>query len=208
MTDTWFLRIAIDAMRHGCQQRELTPKETLAIDFYANPKSPTFGNKTKSYIAAGYSNTSSVMQSACRMFNKDKIKHAIELYTPRTLVKRAEINREYAFNKYQELYDRCYDDHDNTNCVALMRMVWQQQGLLDNKLVINLEDSRQLEDGHREAARRIAAHLLSDGVLDAEFEPLSLPDNDSDNNSSRDDGLTDNSGAVIPTSDNIVDSSE
>jgi len=68
-------------------------------------------------------------------------------------------------------------------------MVWQQQGLLDNKLVINLEDSRQLEEGHREAARRIAARLLQDGILDAEFEPVTKndanesPDNDSSDNS-------------------------
>ena len=174
--------------------RELTPRETKAIDYFANPKSPTFGNKTKSYLAAGYSNTSSVMQSACRMFNKDKIKQAIELYQPETLAKRAEINREYAFNKWQELYDRCYADHDNTNCVALIRMVWQQQGLLDNKLVINLEDSRQLEEGHREAARRIGAHLLSAGILDAEFEPI-----------------TNNDGDEVPNndnSDNIIESSE
>lgn len=150
----------------------LTPKQILCVDFYCNPNSPSFGNATKSYIAAGYKNGVGVMQAACRQFSKDKIKQAIELYKPETRPKRAEINREYAFNKWQELYDRCYKAKDNTNCVALMRMVWQSQGLLDNKLVINLEDSRQLEEGHREAARRIAAHLLEDGILDAEFEPI------------------------------------
>jgi len=194
LTDTWFLRIAKDIMGRGSQHRKLTPKETLAIDFYANPKSPSFGNKTKSYIAAGYSNTASVMQSACRMFNKDKIKHAIELYTPRTLAKRAEINREYAFNKWQELYDVCEQNGDRTNCVALMRMVWQQQGLLDNKLVINLEDSRQLEEGHRDAARRIGAHLLEVGILDAKFEPITNKDEDDQSDNS--------------SSDNIIDSTE
>lgn len=175
-------------------KRQLTPKESLAIDFFCNPKSKTFGNKTKSYIAAGYSNTASVMQSACRMFNKDKIKQAIELYQPETLAKRAEINREYAFNKWQELYDRCFKDHDHTNCVALIRMVWQQQGLLDNKLVINLQDSRQLEEGHREAARRIAARLLQDGILDAEFEPIPL--------------LSDNKSSDNDKPDNTIDSRE
>ena len=127
------------------------------------------------------------------MLSKVKIKYAIELYTPQTLAKRVEINREYAFNKWQELYGKCETAGDNTNCVALMRMVWQQQGLLDNKLVINLEDSRRLEDGHREAARRIGAHLLEAGILDAEFEPLSLPSTD------------DQSDNVSP--DNIIDSS-
>ena len=134
------------------------------------------------------------MQSACRLFNLDKVKQAIELYQPETLAKRVEISREYAFNKYQELYERCYESHDNTNCVALLRMVWQQQGLLDNKLVIDLKDSRQLEEGHREAARRIAARLLQDGILDAEFEPIAL--------------LNDNESSDNGSSDNTVDSSE
>jgi len=125
------------------------------------------------------------MQAACRFFKRSNVKQAIELYQPEKLAKRVEINREYAFNKWQELYDRAFADHDNTNCVALMRMVWQQQGLLDNKLVINLEDSRQLEEGHREAARRIGARLLSEGILDAEFEPVASKDADetTDNNS-------------------------
>lgn len=138
------------------------------------------------------------MQAACRFFKRSNVKQAIERYKPETLAKRAEINREYAFNKWQELYDRCYADHDNTNCVALMRMVWQQQGLLDNKLVINLEDSRQLEEGHREAARRIAARLVHDGILDAEFEPIALLNENENKNVSSDN--------VSP--DNIIDSCE
>jgi len=171
------------------RNQEITLKQSRFVEFYANPSSETFNNATKSYIAAGYKAGSSVMQCACRLLSSAKIKQALSLYKPQTLAKRVEINREYAFNKWQELYDRAYNDHDNTNCVALMRMVWQQQGLLDNKLVINLEDSRQLEEGHREAARRIAARLLQDGILDAEFEPVTKndanesPDNDSSDNS-------------------------
>jgi len=134
------------------------------------------------------------MQAACRFFGRSNVKQAIEHYQPETLAKRAEINREYAFNKWQELYDSCWESGDRTNCVALLRMVWQQQGLLDNKLVINLEDSRQLEEGHREAARRIGAHLLSAGILDAVFEPI-----------------TNNDGDEVPNndnSDNIIESIE
>jgi len=168
------------------RDKRLTPKQALAVNYYCNSKSETFNNQTRSYIAAGYKNGAGVMQAACKMFSIDKVKKAIELYRPETLAKRAEINREYAFNKWQELFDRAYADHDNTNCVALIRMVWQQQGLLDNKLVINLEDSRQLEEGHREAARRIGARLLSEGILDAEFEPVANKDanRSSDNDSS------------------------
>jgi len=173
----------------------LSPKQARFVDCYANPNGPTFGNATQSYIAAKYKARGRIaQQAACRLIQKNKIKQAIELYQPETLAKRAEINREYAFNKWQELYDRCYADRDSTNCVALIRMVWQQQGLLDNKLVINLEDSRQLEEGHREAARRIGAHLLSAGILDAVFEPI-----------------TNNDGDEVPNndnSDNIIESIE
>lgn len=184
------------AMRNSTKTRntEITPKQTLFVEAYANPNSETFNNATRSYIFAGYKSGSSVMQCACRLLSSAKVKQAIELYQPQQLVKRVEINREYAFNKHQELYDRCFKDHDYTNCVALLRMIWQQQGLLDNKLVIDLKDSRQLEEGHREAARRIAAHLLSDGILEAEFEPTSL--------------LNDNESSDNDKPDNTVESSE
>lgn len=176
-------------------KRQINPQQALAVDNFCNPKSPTFGNQTQSYIGANYKcRGKTAMQAACRFFKRSNIKQAIEQYQPKTLAKRAEINREYAFNKWQELYDRCYKERDNTNCVALMRMVWQQQGLLDNKLVINLEDSRQLEEGHREAARRIAARLLSEDILDAEFEPRKL--------------LSDNNVSDNDSTDNIIDSCE
>ncbi len=151
------------------------------------------------------------MQAACRLFAHSNMCQAITQYQRKNIeiaAKQAvneDITKAYTLTKLQETYKAAETDKDTTNRVACIRLMMQYHGLLNDKLVIDLQDSRQLEDGHREAARRIAAHLLSDGVLDAEFEPL-------EHNSSRDDGLALNGGAIIPdnqhTPDNIVDSSE
>ena len=205
------MSIAIDAMG----KRELTPKQVLAVELYVNPKSDTFGNKTQSYIAAGYScRGKTAMQAACRLFKHSNICKAITEYQTNNIeiAKNQAVNeaitKAYTLTKLQETYNAAVTNKDTTNRVACIRLMMQYHGLLNDKLVISLEDSRQLEEGHREAARRIAAHLLSDGILDAEFEPLLLPEH----NSSQDDGLALNGEAVIldneDSSDNIIDSSE
>jgi len=183
------------------RDEKLTPKQSLAINFYCDPKSPTFGNETKSYLAAKYKNGIGAPQAACKMFNLDKVKQAIEMYQPKALAKKVEISREYAYSKLQDMYERCWTDHDNTNSVGVLRLICQATGIINDKLVIDLKDSRQLEDGHREAARRIGAYLLSDGILDAEFEPLKLFGDNKGSQSEND--VSDN-----VSTDNIVDSSE
>jgi len=209
-------------MRRGSQHRELTPKQALAVELYVNPKSETFGNKTQSYIAAGYScRGKTAMQAACRLFGHSNMCKAITQYQSKNIEiaeKQAvneDITKAYTLTKLQETYNAAVTNKDTTNRVACIRLMMQYHGLLSDKLVIDLRDSRQLEEGHREAARRIAAHLLSDGILDAEFEPLLLPSQKGVVNSSQDDGPIVGEvrgGTVIPvdehSSDNIIDSPE
>ncbi len=186
----------------------LTPKQALAVDLYVNPKSETFGNKTQSYIAAGYScRGKTAMQAACRLFGHSKICEAITEYQTKNIeiaskqaVNEA-ITKAYTLQQLQKTYDAAVLNSDTTNRVACIRLMMQYHGLLSDKLVIDLQDSRQLEEGHREAARRIAAHLLSDGILDAKFEPLKLL-NDSEGSGSE------NVSSDNVSPDNIIDSHE
>lgn len=182
-------------------QRELTPKQALAVELYVNPKSDTFGNKTQSYIAAGYScRGKTAMQAACRLFGHSNMCKAITEYQTKNIeiaAKQAvneDITKAYTLEQLQQTYKAAVTDKDTTNRVACLRLMMQYHGLLSDKLVIDLRDSRQLEEGHREAARRIAAHLLQDGILEAEFEPIRL--------------LSDNESSDNDKPDNTVDSHE
>lgn len=191
---------------------ELTPKQTLAVELYVNPKSETFGNRTQSYIAAGYScRGRTAQQAACRLYANSKMCKAIKEYQDKNIeisTKQAineAITKAYTLNELQNTYNAAVLAGDITNRVACLRLEMQYLGLLNDKLVISLEDSRQLEEGHREAARRIAARLLQDGILDAEFEPIPLLSN----SSSPDSGPTKDGQAVIEednvASDNIIE---
>jgi len=184
---------------------ELTPKQTLAVELYVNPKSESFGNRTQSYIAAGYScRGRTAQQAACRLYANSKMCKAIKEYQDKNIeisskqaVNEA-ITKTYTLDQLQKTYDAAKKNGDTTNRVACIRLMMQYHGLLSDKLVIDLQDSRQLEEGHREAARRIAAQFLSDGILDATFEPIPLLDTtkDEDNQSDKD------------STDNIVEPSE
>lgn len=183
----------------------ITPQQLLAVDNFVNPNSNTFGNKTQSYMAAKYKSKGRIAQNAaCRFFQRDYIIKAIRDFSDKNIeiaekqaVNEA-ITKAYTLEQLQKTYRAAVTDKDTTNRVACIRLMMQYHGLLNDKLVIDLQDSRQLEEGHREAARRIAAHLLSDGILEAEFEPLALPATNKD-----DHVQSDNSSP-----DNIIDSSE
>lgn len=183
------------------RDKQLTPKQALAVELYVNPKSETFGNKTQSYIAAGYScRGKTAMQAACRLFGHSKICEAITEYQSKNIEiasKQAineDITKAYTLQQLQNTYNAAVTNKDTTNRVACIRLMMQYHGLLSDKLIVTLEDSRQLEEGHREAARRIAAHLLQDGILEAEFEPIPL--------------LSENESSDNDKPDNIVDSHE
>lgn len=179
----------------------ITPQQLLAVENFVNPKSETFGNRTQSYIAANYKSRGKIaQQAASRFFQRDYVIRAIQDFQGKNIeiaekqaVNEA-ITKAYTLEQLQNTYNAAVTNKDTTNRVACIRLMMQYHGLLSDKLVIDLRDSRQLEEGHREAARRIAAHLLQDGILEGEFEPIPLL---SDNNSSDND-----------KPDNTVDSHE
>jgi hypothetical protein len=112
---------------------ELTEKQQLFIENYCNPKSSTFGNGTKSYLASGYSCNKSAAISACRLLNSDKIKQAIELWKAKRdkeQAKRESITDDYALAKLKEHLERCEANSDNTNTTACIRLLLQTRGLL------------------------------------------------------------------------------
>ena len=88
-------------------------------------------------------------------------------------VKRREINGEYADNATIETYERAVSSGDITNQVACCRILQQRCGQLSDRLVVDVEDSRRLDDSHRLQAKRIAA-LITSGrmLLPATFTPV------------------------------------
>ena len=145
---------------------KLTEKQKLFREYYCTPGTDLFGNGFQSYkkaFNAIKSSDNTIMSNACNLLKNPKMKQAIEDFRPKTItkdIKNKEIQREYALTKHQELYLRCFKDHDNTNCVALLRMYWQGAGLLSERLVIDVKDSRKLQDNHQKEAKRIAAIVL------------------------------------------------
>jgi len=140
-------------------------QKTFAI-YYAQPGTDQFGNAFLSYKKAYNTPDSkdrSTMSSACTLLKNPKVIKLIETYVPKNIEKQAkivEIKKEYALTKHQELYDRAFDDHDNTACVALLRMYWQGAGLLSERLVIDVQDSRKFDNEYKKEALRIASIVL------------------------------------------------
>jgi len=145
-------------------KNELTPKQRRFVEFYANPKSETYAQGIKSYIAAGYRKGSSNAQAASRLLSTAKIVKELSRYTPDSLnislIKR-DISKDYALSKLQQTYDNAEEKGDTTNQVACVRLMMQYNGLLSERVVIDIKDSRQLEDNHRAEAKRIASIITS-----------------------------------------------
>ena len=156
-------------------------QKTFAI-YYAQPGTDQFGNAFLSYKKAYNTPDSkdrSTMSSACTLLKNPKVIKLIETYVPKNIEKQAkitEIKKEYALTKHQELYNRAFTDHDNTSCVALLRMYWQAAGLLSERLVIDVHDSRRLDTEFQKEAKRIASIVLeTQGLPDHAPDHKALP---------------------------------
>jgi hypothetical protein len=162
--------------------RLLTPQQLLCVDNYVTNTSPTFGNKAQSYSAAGYKAVGRTRdQAACRFFARSNIKQEIEKRAPKTpqvgLVQEI-ICKEYAVNRWQELYGRAWIDHDNTTCRTMLQMLWQAARLLDPTIVIDTRQSERLDAVLESQAKAVAALVLagkpllqsSSKPVDAAFE--------------------------------------
>ena len=167
------------APHKGIKQKDLSPKQTLFCQLYANKDSKTFGNAVKSYIASGYKDSNSAHACSSTLLTNPKIRkevNRLKSTTTDNLIKYKEIKKEYALTKHQELYNRCFDDHDNTSCVALLRMYWQGAGLLSERLVIDVHDSRRLDTEYQKEAKRIASIVLeTQGLPDHVPDRKALP---------------------------------
>ena len=143
---------------------KMTPKQKrCAYNFCDKNNKETYGNKLKSYVQAGYKDSPAAKQAACTLFNSPYFLHYLNKFEPEQgeiVAKKREIQKDYALTTHQELYERAFDDHDNTSCVALLRMYWQAAGLLSERLVIDVQDSRKFDADYTKEAKRIASIVL------------------------------------------------
>ena len=156
------------AFPKGQKQGEITPKQLRFIKNYTEKSSPTFGNASKSYIAAGYKNGVGVQQSSSKLLSNPVISSAIAKHIAPTVeisVKRQEINKEYALSKLQETYEAAEKKGDITNQVACVRLMMQHNGMLIERVAVDIEDSRRIETSNQAQAKRIAAFMVSRGLL-------------------------------------------
>ena len=159
---------------------KMTPKQKrCAYNFCDKNNKETYGNKLKSYVQAGYKDSPAAKQAACTLFNSPYFLHYLNKFEPEQgeiVAKKREIQKDYALTTHQELYDRCFDDHDNTSCVALLRMYWQGAGLLSERLVVDIHDSRRLDTEFQKEAKRIASIVLeTQGLPDHVPDHKALP---------------------------------
>jgi len=169
----------------GLKNSELSQKERDFVSYYCDPASKTYHQKIPSFTRAGYADTKSARYNVSRLITSDKIELAIVEYSAKTTEirsKRQEINKEYALACVQETWESSKKADDRTNMVACARLMCQINGLLVDRLVVDVEDSRRLDESHRAQAKRIAAIILSgklptpdvQTLIPASFEPISM----------------------------------
>lgn len=153
------------AQTKGQKRDELNPKQRLFIQYYTDKTAQTFGNSYLSYVKAGYSNKASSKVSACQLLSKPKIKQEIQDLLNKQVIqlgKNQEVNAEYALKCLTETYSKALEVGDITNQVACIRLMMQKCGLLQERIVVDLTDSRQLEQSLISQAKQIASIILSD----------------------------------------------
>ena len=145
-------------------------------ELFTTPGTEYHNNAVKSYVASGYKESVHAKYAASRLLHSDKFGKLLTTTIAKTqkiVDKRREISGEYADNATIETYERAVSSGDITNQVACCRILQQRCGQLSDRLVVDVEDSRRLDDSHRLQAKRIAA-LITSGrmLLPSTFTPV------------------------------------
>jgi hypothetical protein len=141
---------------------------------FTTPDTEYYNNAAKSYIAAGYKDGKSAKYNASHLLHSQKFTQLLTKTTEKE-AKRREIKGEYADIELIEALEDCKPKIDKdgkpapgdmTNRVALIRIYQQRCGNLSERLVVDVQDARQLEAGLVAQAKQIAALILN-GALPA-----------------------------------------
>ncbi len=154
--------------------QKLSPRQLLFIRLYASPSSETYGNATKSYVAAGYKDGPNKTSCVSKLLNTASISKALSSYVPEKTdyqLKKVEITKDYALSKLQETYEIAREKGDITNQVACVRLMMQHNNLLNDRIVVDIADSRRLDEHKHRQAKQIASIILNGGLLQQPSSP-------------------------------------
>lgn len=137
--------------------------DTFCI-YYTSIGTETFGKGKASAIAANYAEASAVVRAA-KLLQLPKIQERIvEIHRENMAESRLTVFTVLADLSHDRELARAKKDY--STCVRATELMGKYLAMFTDKALIELTDMRQLDDAHRETARRVAAALLSSGALD------------------------------------------
>jgi hypothetical protein len=152
----------------GSRHNELTLKQSLFVEYLCDPQSKTYRRSVASYKAAGFKDGIGVAQACSRLLNNDKIVKYMNSYQAKTCIikqKRQEISKQYALDCLQETYEKAKEKGDTTNQVACVRLMMQHNGMLIERVAVDIEDSRRIDTQFQTQVKRIASFMVHRGLL-------------------------------------------
>ena len=136
------------------------------VKCYADPNSKTFGNATKSYVAAGYKEGPANAQCACKLVNKEYIKKMLNKYIPDSgtiVLRKQEISKDYALTQLQETHERAILKKDIPSQIACVRLMMQYNNMLTERLVVTHADALELDMSMQRQCKQIASIIQMNG---------------------------------------------
>jgi len=133
--------------------------------------SETYSRGGRSAKLAGYKQPDN---ASCKLLKNPRIQNRInELIAEH--MKRNNLNADRVLSDLQHEKSAALEKGDIASAIAATRLMGLHLKMFSERMEFSLEDSRQLEEGHRDVARRIASRLLEDGIFNQPVEPGQLP---------------------------------
>jgi len=153
------------------KEKCLSAREQMFCSFYTSVGEKSYSRGGESARLSGYGSPAS---ASWRLLKKPKIQKRIrELIDSH--MKRNNITADRVLSDLQHEKSAALEKGDIASAIAATRLMGLHLKMFSERMEFSLEDSRQLEEGHREAARRIASRLLEDGIFNQPVEPGQLP---------------------------------
>ena len=116
--------------------KTISPRHHLFIDNYCNPNKETFGNAYKSYIGAGFKDTTSARKSSIILQSDPNISQLIREKTKeysQVIEQKCNFDDNFIRSEWLQLLDQCKQNGDRTNANSVLRTMAMSRAMLTDK---------------------------------------------------------------------------
>jgi hypothetical protein len=135
--------------------KQLSPRHKRFCELYTDPQSECFGNVSKSYIAAGFTDNKAGIKNACKLLQMQCVKDELERIV-REREKKELVDRDWVDQKLRLVYEKAMEKGDYASAIRCLELLGKARSMFSENINTNVQQLKEIDDTAKEEALRLA----------------------------------------------------